>query len=267
MAPTDPAIAARIRREPPRFRQARVAAVEPRSPWMMQVTIEGPALEGLAVDEPAASVRLLLPSPGTDDLVVPEWNGNEFLLPDGSRPVIRTLTPSRTRAGSRELVVSIVLHDGGVASAWAAAVPPGAEVAVSGPGRGYTVDPDASDLLVAGDESAIPAIEQLLEVLPAAAAAQVHIEVTHPDARLPLDGRSGVRITWHDLPAGGEPGETLVHAVRDARIDPATRVWAAGEAAAMQRIRKHLFDACGLPRPQAVVRGYWKRGRGGDADG
>jgi len=104
----------RIRREPPVFRRARVAAVEPRSPWMVQVTIEGPALEGLAVDEPAASGRLLLPSPGTEDLVIPDWNGNEFLLPDGSRPAIRTLTPSRTRADARVLVLSIVLHDGGI---------------------------------------------------------------------------------------------------------------------------------------------------------
>ncbi len=257
----------RIRREPPRFRSARVAAVEPRSPWMVQVTIEGRALEGLGVDEPAASVRLLLPSPGTDDLVVPEWNGNEFLLPDGSRPTIRTLTPSRKRADARELVLSIVLHEGGVASAWAAAHPLDAEVALSGPGRGYTVDPEVSDLLLAGDESAIPAIEQLLEVLPASASVQVHVEVAHPDARLPLHERPGVTIGWHDLPAGHEPGDTLVRAVAGARIGPSTRVWAAGEAAAMQRIRKHLFDARELARPQAVVRGYWKRGRGGDADG
>lgn len=257
----------RIRREPPAFRRARVAAVEPRSPWMVQVTIEDAALEGLEVDEPAASVRLLLPSPGTDDLVVPRWNGNEFLLSDGSRPAIRTLTPSRTRVDERELVLSIVVHVGGAASAWAAAHPLGAEVAVSGPGRGYAVDPDASDFLLTGDESAIPAIEQLLEVIPAAARAQVHVEVAHPDARLPLAERPGVTITWHDLPPGGEPGDTLAHAVREARIEATTRVWAAGEAAAMHRIRKHLFDARELPRPQAVVRGYWKRGRGGDTEG
>jgi NADPH-dependent ferric siderophore reductase len=38
-------------------------------------------------------------------------------------------------------------------------------------------------------------------------------------------------------------------------------VWAAGEAAAMQRLRRHLFDERGVPRSAAVVRGYWKRGR------
>ena len=29
-------------------------------------------------------------------------------------------------------------------------------------------------------------------------------------------------------------------------------------------IRRHLFDEVGLPRSQAVVRGYWKHGRAGD---
>ena len=36
----------------------------------------------------------------------------------------------------------------------------------------------------------------------------------------------------------------------------------AGEAAAVQRIRHHLFDERGLSRSHAVVRGYWKHGRG-----
>jgi NADPH-dependent ferric siderophore reductase len=46
-------------------------------------------------------------------------------------------------------------------------------------------------------------------------------------------------------------------------------VWAAGEAAAMQRIRRHLFDEREIPRPRTWIRGYWKHGRAGDevADG
>jgi NADPH-dependent ferric siderophore reductase len=264
MSPTEPSIAGRIRREPPTFRHATVTAVEPRTPRLMQVAIQGHALAGLVVDEPAASVRLLLPSPGADALVVPTWNGNEFLLPDGSRPVIRTLTPALTDADATDLVLSVVVHDGGVASAWAASRPLGADVALSGPGRGYTVDPDATDLLLAGDESAIPAIEQLLEAIPATAAVRAHVEVAQPDARIALRELTGRTIDWHDLPSGGTSGDTLVDAVRDARIDPGTRVWAAGEAAAMQRIRRHLFDERDVPRARAVVRGYWKRGRRGD---
>ena len=37
-------------------------------------------------------------------------------------------------------------------------------------------------------------------------------------------------------------------------------------AAAVHRIRRHLFEERGLSRRQAVVRGYWKAGRAGDDD-
>ena len=88
-------LAARLRREPPRFRAADVSHVEPLTPRMMRVTLAGPELQGLTIEDPAASVRGLLPSPGASGLVIPTWNGNEFLLPDGSRPIIRTFTPYR----------------------------------------------------------------------------------------------------------------------------------------------------------------------------
>jgi NADPH-dependent ferric siderophore reductase len=260
------ALRSRIRREPPQFRRVRVRAVDVLTPRMLRITFAGPELDGLTVDEPAASVRLLLPAPGTRELVMPTWNGNEFLLADGSRPIIRTFTPYRLDAEASELELWAVLHGDGPASDWATAAEPGAEAAISGPGRGYPIDPDASAFLVAGDETAIPAISQLLVELPAAASVQVHIEVADPDARLALPEHPRAEITWSDLPGSERPGDALVRAVAGADIEPATIVWVAGEAAAVQRIRRYLFDDLGLPRSQTTVRGYWKHGRGGDPD-
>ena len=255
---------ARTRREPPRFRRLAVRTVEPLSARMTRVTLAGPELEGLQVDEPAASVRMLLPAFPADGLVVPAWNGNEFLLPDGRRPIIRTFTPRRTDGGARELDLDIVLHGAGAASQWAATdAAPGIEVAISGPGRGYTIDPDAPAFLLAGDESAIPAISQLLEELPGATPTRVIIEVARPDARLALPEHPSAVVGWHDLPVGSTPGDALVAAVLATEIAADTRVWAAGEAAAMQRIRRHLFDDLAIPRAHTTVRGYWKNGRAG----
>ena len=56
----------------------------------------------------------------------------------------------------------------------------------------------------------------------------------------------------------------MVAAVAGADLPAGTRVWVAGEAAAVQRIRRHLFEERGLSRAQATVRGYWKHGRDGD---
>jgi NADPH-dependent ferric siderophore reductase len=241
--------------------------VEALSPRLVRVTLAGPELDGMVVDQPAASVRVLFPSPGTTELVMPSWNGNEFLLPDGRRPALRTLTPRRVDASTQELDVDVVVHGGGVASTWARDATPGAEVAVSGPGRGYEIDPTAEAFLLAGDETALPAISQLLELLPPGRPVRVLVEVADPDARLALPDHPLAEVTWHDLEPGAPPGDALVAAVAAAELPDGVRVWAAGEAAAVQRIRKHLFEERGLPRPHTSVRGYWKHGRSGDADG
>lgn len=222
----------RTRREPPKFRRVEVGEVERLGPRLVRVALTGPELDGFEVDLPAASVRLLLPSPGTTDLVMPAWNGNEFLLPDGRRPTIRTFTPMRTPQG---LDLWIVDHGTGAASTWAANAKPGDPAAVSGPGRGYVIDPDAPAFLLAGDETAAAAIAQLRDAIPDHTPVDVHIT------------------------------DDLLDAVRNADIAPDTRVWVAGEAAEVQAVRRHLFDERGVPRSHTSVRGYWKRGRSGDA--
>jgi NADPH-dependent ferric siderophore reductase len=256
----------RARREPPRFRQVAVRRVEQLSPRMVRVTLAGDDLAGLTVEQPAASVRLLLPSPGAPALVVPTWRGNEFLLPDGRRPTIRTFTPRRVDPGSLELDVEIVVHGGGAAAEWATAATPGDRAAISGPGRGYAIDHGASAYLLAGDETAIPAISQLLEALPAQTPVQVHIEVADPVARQALPDHRSATVAWHDLAPGAAPGDALVAALQRSDLANGSRVWVAGEAAAVQRIRRHLFEDRRVPRAQTSVRGYWKHGRSGDTD-
>jgi NADPH-dependent ferric siderophore reductase len=254
----------RIRREPPRFRGVEVQRVARLSPRLIRVTLGGAELDGFTVEEPDASIRLLLPSPGEAMLVVPAWNGNEFLLPDGRRPILRTLTPRHVRTDAHELDVDIVDHGAGMASEWAVAARPGDRAAISGPGRGYTIDHDAPAFLLAGDETAIPAMSQLLERMPAAAPVRVLVEIADGDAQLPLTEARSAAIDWLELPMAAPPGDALVAAVRTVELDPAVRVWAAGEAAAMQRLRRLLFDERGLTRAQCTVRGYWKHGPDGD---
>ncbi|MCU1465982.1 MAG: FAD-binding 9 siderophore-interacting domain protein [Actinomycetia bacterium] len=259
-------VSARLRREPPRFRRVTVAGVRPLSARLVRITFAGAELDGLQIDEPAASVRLLLPGSATAALVMPIWNGNEFLLPGGRRPTIRTFTPRRSDPVARELDLDVVLHGTGRASEWAVAAEAGRQAAISGPGRGYTIDRDAPAYLLAGDESAIPAISQLLESLPPETPTQVEIEVPAPEGRVALPEHPNATIEWHDLAPGAPPGDALIAAVRRTEIAPGTRVWAAGEAAAVQRIRRYLFNELAIPRGQTTVRGYWKHGRAGDDD-
>lgn len=250
----------RARRAPPPFLACQVVSNERVTPRLARIELAGRDLEALSIDEPAASVRLLIPTPGAD-LVIPTWSGNEFLLPDGSRAIIRTLTPRYLDGDT--LTVDIVRHTDGALSNWAASAEPGDQAAVSGMGRGYSLDPEAAGLLLAGDESALPAVSQLLEWLPDDRDVSVVIEIADSDGRAPLPSHPRASAEWVTLPAGGAPGDALVPAVEAMEIPSSWRVWAAGEAAAMFRIRKHLFDSIGLDRKHATVRGYWKHGRDG----
>ena len=120
----------RVRREPPRFRIVTLVRKEPITPRLVRCTFGGDDLAGFPKPDPAASVRVLFPAPGTTELVMPEWNGNEYLLPGSGggtrlRPYIRTFTPRATRTeatDTHELDVDVVLHGNGVASSWVEAV-------------------------------------------------------------------------------------------------------------------------------------------------
>ncbi len=255
-----------LRRPPPPFRRVQVLRTARLSTSMCRVTLGGTELEGFTVGQPAASVRVLLPPGRQHDFVLPEWAGNEFLLPGGERPVIRTLTPRRFDPAGLELDVEVVVHDGGAASEWATRARPGDESALSGPARGYSVDPEGRSFFLAGDETAVPAISQLMEGLPSGLPVRASLEIAAPDARLMMPARPGATVEWLVRPAGSPPGESLVRAVAGADLASGVRVWAAGEAAAMQRIRRHLFETRAFPRPHATVRGYWKYGRAGGSD-
>lgn len=252
--------ATRLRRPPPPWRECVVVASVEVTPRMRRVTLEGAALVGFTDPGPAASVRLLLPE--TTGLVVPTWDGNEFLLPDGRRPVLRTFTPVAVDPTAGRVGLDVVGHGTGAATAWAAGARPGDSVALSGPGRGWAPPPGVTTFVVAGDESAIPAVRQVLAALPAGADATVVVEVAGEDAIQPLTDR-GFPVGWPVRTAGAAPGSAWFDAVAGLPDSATTAWWVAGEAAAVQRFRNHLFTEIGVDRTRASVRGYWKRGAAG----
>ncbi|WP_195210508.1 siderophore-interacting protein [Actinomarinicola tropica] len=253
----------RLRRPPPDFRRAEVVAVDRRTPRLVRLTLAGDDLVGFDAPEPAASLRLLLPreGPGTP-LELPSWNGNEFRFADDARPPIRTLTPLSPDPEHGRVEVEVVLHGDGALSRWAEAEPLGDEVAVSGPGRGFVPDPEVARLLLVGDESAVPAVGQLLEWLPPAVHVDVVLEVVDDDAEPSLPGRDGTEVVRCVAAPDDPPGAAMLAAMQEQPLIDDVVVWAAGEAAAVQKLRKLLGER-GVPRSRTVVRGYWKHGRAG----
>lgn len=253
---------ARVRREPPSLRRVIVTDRVELTPRMLRLTLDGDGLRDLHVDRPAASIRLLVPTPGTDELVIPEWNGNEFLLPDGSRPALRTFTPLRVDNAASRLEIEIVRHPGGAVSGWAETAEPGDPAAISGPGTGYDHPSTADRLIVLADETAMPAAIQVAATAPDGIAVEVHLEVITAHAQRTIELPDRHAVEWHMTEPGETSGGRLVEAICSIdRLGDDTHVWAAGEASAMQAIRTHLFDTLGLERKRATVRGYWKPAR------
>jgi NADPH-dependent ferric siderophore reductase len=198
-----------------------------------------------------------LPKMGPDG---PVWAAND------SAPVVRTYTPRRFDPSTGTLEVQFVVHRDGPASEWAAQAKPGDRLAVAGPAGRFTFDPTITRWWVAGDESALPAVGTLLDVLPATASAEVHLEVDSSEDEVDFQSAANVEVFWHDRRRGQEAGAELNEAARQADIAPGARVWAACEATAVRGIRGHLLEERGLSPESIVTRGYWRLGSSGHPD-
>ena len=193
-------------------------------------------------------------------------------LPATRRPAVRTITVRRADPVARELTVDIAVHgEHGVAGPWAATAQPGQPMYVMGPSGAYAPDPAADWHLMAGDETALPAISVALEALPANAIGQVFIEVAEPEDEVPLTAPEGVQINWilrggrADLVGQDRAGDhaPLVEAVTTAFWMPGqVHAFVHGEAqAVMHNLRPYIRKERGVDAKWASISGYWRRGR------
>ena len=117
----------------------------------------------------------------------------------------------------------------------------------------------AGSWLLLGDETAMPAIGQVLAAIGDTVPTDVVVEVGSAAAQRHLATTDSTRVCHLRRDRDGRPGDSLVQHVGSlAAIDRGTHVWAAGEAAAMQAIRKELRGRLSVERDHMTVRGYWK---------
>lgn len=241
----------------PRY-PATVKRVEHLTPRMVRVTFTSPELADFGWNGPAAHIKLIFAQPA------PESPGAE-----PPRPTMRTYTPRRFNREARELDVDFILHGEGPASTWAEQAAVGQTLTVAGPGRNYLIDPAAEWFLLAGDDTAIPAISTILESLPARAAARVFIEVVDRADEVEIPAHPNTTVTWlHRGPHASQAGVPLEASVRSYQMPAGSgRVYVACESGAMRRIRAHFLTDKTINREHLVTRGYWKLGAVDHPDG
>ena len=184
---------------------------------------------------PDQFVYVLVPPPGCDELVVGTdftWSRHEA-LPEAVRPVGAYYTVRHHRPDAGELDIDVFLHDpAGAASTWASSAAAGSPAALWGPRTAWDPPPGTARWLLVADETGVPAVEAIVEHLPAGADV---IEVVAPS---PL----------------------LVDAVRALDLDPAgLYAWGGAESGAMADVRRHLRHVVGLDRDQVSMTPYWRQ--------
>ncbi|TKJ35158.1 siderophore-interacting protein [Blastococcus sp. CCUG 61487] len=291
-----------------------VSRLQRLSPSFLRVTFTGPELDDFASNGWDQRIKVMLPLPGRglDDCPSgPDWYGDWRALPAERQMPIRTYTVRAARPEQHEVDVDFVLHGAtGPASAWAESAAVGDEVVLVGPNArfagptgGFEWHPpvDASCLLIAGDETAVPAICMIVESLPAGQRARVLLEVPEAGDVLDVAAPAGVEVTWLPRSSGdGVPaarGARLAAAVIEAAAEladdlapsPAVELedvdidsailwevpteaaaparssgvyaWLAGEAAVVKGLRRHLVQELGVDRRSVAFMGYWREGR------
>ena len=256
-------------RQRPKPRLVQVRDISYLTPHMVRIRVGGDELSEFPTTGPAEHIKVFLPAPGQDRPVLPVQgpDGPEY-PPDQDRPTIRTYTPRRYHPDTLELDIDFLLHGDGPASNWATRARVGDVIGVAGPRGAYQPDPAADWVLLAGDDTALPAIGTILEALPPSARAKVLVEVRDAAEEQPLESAARVDVRWlHRGEADGSAGRLLEDAVRREDLpDGDGRVWVACEAQVMRSIKRHLVDDRGLDRSALVTRGYWRYGEANHPD-
>jgi len=291
-----------------RFFRARVSAITDITPSFRRFTFDGPDLADYGDPGLDQRIKIVFPTETTTIDDMPrgdDWWTLWREMDESARPPFRTYTTRYVRRDAAEVDVDMVSHDVlGPASAWIDRAAVGDEVLIFAPttahtGVSYGVDfvPPAQtdDILLAGDETAAPAIAVILEQLPRDARGVVVLEVpdsadaaylpAHPGFEYRVAARTpGTRHT-HLVDAVEQAAARLVPAGRGAAVEeidvdrdilwevPRTAkggaalksaplyAWLAGEAGAIKTLRRHLVTDMGVDRRAVAFMGYWRVGK------
>lgn len=217
-----------------------VSSVEQLSPNFRRITFGGYSLRDFGVhgDTLDLRIKLMIPSLAADGTQLPlpvfemaqaGWYRGWLAMEPAVRGSMRTYTVRRSRLDSvcPEIDVDFVMHfdadgNGGAAANWALNAKPGDALTIIGPNNraahcvtaesysGIEWRPGmAQRVLLAGDETAIPAISAILESLPPYMSGHAFLEVPEAGDFLELTSPADVDIIW--LARGGTIGRSRPH--------------------------------------------------------
>ena len=254
---------------PGRTRPARPQAIlsvlhrERLSPHTVRITAGGPGFDALRLNEFTDKyAKIMFVDPGLGLTPPYDLAALRESLPPDRQPVTRTYTLRRVDVEGRQLALDFVVHgDAGVAAPWAAHAEPGDILTLSGAGGAYRPDPASDWYLLAGDESALPAICSALEALPGDARGIAYLETSDPGEYLDATPPAGLEVVWlHRAQPGSRPRLLADAVLAGSWLPGRADVFAHGERESMKALRAALKARLG-DGDQLSLSGYWAAGR------
>jgi NADPH-dependent ferric siderophore reductase len=233
------------------------------SPHTVRITAGGPGFGALRLNEFTDKyAKIIFVDPGLGLTPPYDLAALRESLPPGRQPVTRTYTLRRADAERQQVAIDFVVHgDKGIAAPWAAHAEPGDVLAMSGAGGAYQPDPACDWHLLAGDESALPAICSALDALPAEARGLAYLETSDPGEFLDAAPPSGMEVIWLHRSEPGSRPRLLADALQAGPWLPGRAdVFAHGERESMKAVRSALKARLGHG-DQLSLSGYWASGR------
>lgn len=248
-------------RHPLRMRRVRVDRVERLTPRTVRVALGGADLDGFRCDGPADHVKLFAPPAGHDEPELPAIGPDGLVpTPGRPRPPGRDYTPRLAPLHHGRLEIDLVVHPGGHAAAWADRARVGHIVGVAGPRGSHVLRPGLGRIVLIGDETALPAIDNFLWLLADASCHTTVVAEIADAGEVRTFDRAPDEIHWVHRPgAPGDP-EALTETVRRLTPHAAALHWVAAETSVAAAVRTTLVDQLGIPATAVRARGYWRRG-------
>lgn len=248
------------------LRSLRVARVSDITPRMRRITLTGEQLDafernGLSLASFASTgfddhVKLVFASDGDIAAALPVQLAQTIDWPNAANREMRDYTPRRFDPVAGELDIDFVRHGHGPAASWAEQAVVGDELHIAGPKSSLLLPENIDGVILAGDETALPAIGRYLDERPSRAPVHVVVELRHPDATQDLALRAGDTVRW--VEARPEEPSAMVEAVQRLPWPSGeVYVWAAAESGSLLPLRRWLSRERGVPKSHINVTGYW----------
>lgn len=251
----------------------RVLRTERLSPHWMRVTLGEGEIDRFVPMGYDQWFRLFLPVGGEAGLDRLPAKANKMLgylkylrIPADARPVMRNYTVRAYRpgtdAGGPELDVDLVLHGSGPgagpASRWAESATPGESVVIIDEGLSFTPEHGTRHVLLAADETGLPAVAGICATLPADAVGTAIVEVPGTEDALEFDRPTGVEVRWLVRDGATKPGTLALAALHDVPLPGNdTHAFIVGEQSLPTGGRRLLVER-GVDRDAISFVGYWR---------